>query len=349
MLSAMLASAALADADGSTHNAFKDAVDRARGAMMATPAEALDSATAAQQLAVRAALDDASLAEAGWLRGEALTRLNRAEEALPVLEAALAKAKRAVPGQKLHGDLLKAYAAAARMSGSTAQALSALHQAHDIFRDLNEPRAAAIVLQNLGMLHLAARDYDRAIAYLDQADQTYADDTALLAGSIANRGRIYEERGEHDRAIEGYRRALALAREMDSDMLRARLLANIAFVEVERGNLQQANRIADQAIALRGGTGGADEDFLLALKARVAMLQGQPVEARTLIEAAFSGIDLDETTAPYQEAHQTAKRIYAAAGEPDAALAHFTAYDRLKDDATRVVAEANTALMSARF
>ncbi|MGB3721264.1 MAG: EAL domain-containing protein [Pacificimonas sp.] len=333
-----------------TGYSFSEQIAAAKAAMMGDPGEALSRAREARRLAILSGRNGSrTQLEAAWLEGEALTRLNRAGEARPVLEQALTLIERMDPGSKLHGDLLKAFASAARMTEDTVSALTSLHRAHDIFRDVDEPRAQAIVLQNLGMLHIEATDYDRAEHYFDQADQVFADDAALAVGSHTNRGRIAEERSDFNQAIESYQSALAIAQTLDSDMLQSRILTNLAFAQLRAGDVSRARQTSEKALALNQAEDAGGADVLLALKSRLALMQGDRREALRLIDEAFDGIDTETTTALYLEAHETARRVYAETGAADRALLHFTAYDRLKEEATKVAARANAALMSARF
>lgn len=329
---------------------FSEEVAAAKAAMMADPGTALQHAREAYRIEqVSGAGDQEHEAEAAWLEGEALTRLNRAGEARPILEKAVAAIAANEPGTKLHADLLKAYAAAARVTEKTTEALASLHQAHAIYRNLGETRAQAIVLQNLGMLHIEANDLERALDYFDQADRVYSDDPALLTGSHTNRGRIYEEQQDFDRAVAAYKAALTLAAQMESDLLQARIMTNLAFAELRRGELATAETLAEKALAFDSAADGGGAGVLYALQARVALGRGEKGQALLLIERAFRDVELSQTTTIMAEAHQTAGEVYGANNMGALAVAHFLAYDRLKAEAMRVAAQANNALMSARF
>ncbi|MBV7255627.1 EAL domain-containing protein [Pacificimonas sp. WHA3] len=329
---------------------YESEIAAAKAKMMTDPGSALFHARAARRLVHKASNHDVvAIAGTEWLEGEALTRLNRAEEARPVLEQALQTVRRAAPRTKLHGDILKAFAAAARVTEDTAAALESLHLAHDIFSDIGDLRAQAIVLQNLGMLHIEANDFERAERYFDDADRSYSEDPALLVGSHANRGRIHEELGDDDAAIRSYEAALVIAGELDSSLLKARILTNLAFAHAGAGDIRRAAAIAERALVQNALGDAGEEDFLLALKAELALKRGNRTAALSLIEAAFADVDPASTSALYMEAHETARRVYAENGRAETALVHFEAYDRLKEEATKVAARANVALMSARF
>lgn len=88
---------------------------------------------------------------------------------------------------------------------------------------------------------------------------------------------------------------------------------------------------------------------LLAIAAEAALQRRDAATAKTLIAESFAGVDIATTTLPFREAHSTAYRVYAAAGEPRKALAHLTALKRLDDEATKLAISTSTALMGARF
>ena len=349
----LIAGASVGDAvaaESASSLSFSEEIDQAKSSMMADPAAALRHAREAHRIdQLSGGKSDQNEAEAAWLEGEALTRLNRASEARPILEAAVALIAAEDAGSKLHADLLKAYAAAARVTENTTEALASLHEAHSIYRNLGEARAQAIVLQNLGMLHIEANDLDRALDYFDQADRAYSDDPALQIGSFTNRGRIYEEQLDFDRAVGAYRAAMKLASEMESDLLQARIMTNLAFAEMKRGELATAEAVATKALAFDAAADGGGSGVLHALLARVALGRGEKQKALSLIDRAFDGVDISKTTTVMAEAHQTAGEVYGANNKGALAVAHFLAYDRLKAEAMRIAAQANNALMSARF
>ena len=90
---------------------FEARIAEARSAMMADPATALNLANEAEALAGQNRVEWLT---AQWLQGEALNRLNRPQEAAPILDAALEGAGEVAPNTKLHGDLMMARAGAAR-------------------------------------------------------------------------------------------------------------------------------------------------------------------------------------------------------------------------------------------
>jgi tetratricopeptide (TPR) repeat protein len=187
---------------GASQTPFETEIAAAKVAMMSDPDVALKRARKATLLAAGMTGTEAAIGAATghWLEGEALTRLNHPEQAKPVIEAALETVTRIAPGTKLHGDLLKSKASIASLTGEVQPALATLHQAYRIYEGLNEPRAQAIVLQNIGSIYSDARDYPRVLSYYEQANDVFDDDPALTVSSHNNRGNAFRDMGEFTRA-----------------------------------------------------------------------------------------------------------------------------------------------------
>ena len=105
-----------------------------------------------------------------------------------------------------------------------------------MFRALGEPRSQAIVLQNLGSIYLEARDL-RARPALLRAGQR-----GLFRRSRADpfRAQQSRQRAQGARPLQRRRgefgRALEAARAIDSDLLQARILSNLASALAAQGS-----------------------------------------------------------------------------------------------------------------
>lgn len=321
---------------------FDTKINEARAAMMADPEAALELALAADTIAQ----DAVQHATVGWLRGEALNRLNRSEEAAPLLDEALATVDASASGTKLQGDLLVARAGAARLQGDYPKALQSLHRAHDVFASLGEARNQAIALQQIASIYTDAHDYQRALDYYRRAGEAYAGDPPVELSRLNNVANAHRELGDYAEAETGYRQALAIAEQMESPMLRARILANIAAVQIAQNWIREADQTARAGLRLRAE---GWRPFLWGVRAQAAFASGNHWQARELIGRTFADQDLRTTTMPYRDFHRSAYEIYAAAGNDALALRHLEAFKRLDDEARDVAASANTALMGAQF
>ena len=329
---------------------FEEKLGEAKAAMMADSAAALAAARQAASM-VEGDDQDARIAKltARWLEGEALMRLNRAAEAEELISEALQEVRAIAPDNKLHADLLRSKAGIMAMSGNYPGALESFQGAHALYRDLGEKRSEAIVLQNIGSLYSDAHDYERVLKYYQDATQAFPDDPALSLSAANNQGNALKELARYDEAEEAFGKALAEAEKMDSALLQARILTNIASTQYVSGKLGEASKTLDRAtrIARRGAPEWMP--FLYGVRAQVLAGYGRNVQARSLLERTFAGQDLARTPAHYRDFHKTGYEIYRALGEFKPASEHLAAFNRIDTQARDLSAKANNALLSARF
>jgi len=336
--------APMASAHGQGADAgFEAQVAAARQAMMADPAVALEQAQAAEGLA---GADPARRATAQWLAGEALNRLNRADEAAPILDEALAAASAAAPGGKLEADLLMARALTAKLLSDYARAMGHYQRAHDIFAALGEVRSQAMALMLLGSIYNDARAYERALDYHRRSGEIHSGDPSFDLSRLNNVGNVFRALGRYTEAEASFREALAIAEQMGSPMLRARILSNIGEVQIAQGRPVDADRTAVFALSLAPEGWGAS---LWGVRAQAAFLQGNAPRAASLMRRAFSEQDLEATAQPFRDIHRAAFEIFRVTGETELALRHLVAFKRLDDEARDVAASANMALLGAEF
>ncbi|MGB7405975.1 MAG: EAL domain-containing protein [Pacificimonas sp.] len=324
----------------------------ARQAMMARPAEALAHAENAETAALRLSdLADRKTAHITslWLQSEALSRLNRVEDAAPRVRRALAMVEEHDRGGKLHGDILKASASISSTRGEVSEALRDLHKAHGIYQQNGDARGQAMALQNLGMIYWRARDYGRVLRYYEEANEVYSEDVPLAISNHNNRGNAYKEMGEYEKAEAAYRTALKSAKTLDSPILEARILTNIASAQFLDGDLAGADATANAGLA-RGDHDSKDwQPFLWGVKAKVAFARGDLNAAKTLIERTFEGVDISATSWIYRDFHDAAQRIHAELGEHRRAFQHLEASSRLEQDVMAAATSTNATLMAAEF
>ncbi len=330
---------------------FDAAIADTKSSMMTNPEGALVTAKSAERIA-RSMQDnnaDISVATSQWLEGEALSRLNRPDEAVPINKAALSVAIQKQSGSKLHADLVKSSAIIAAKSGHVQEALPKLHQAFSIYQKLGDTRSQAIILQNLGGIYNDARDYPRALQYYEQARNVHKDDVSLNVALHNNRGNTLKEMGKYPEAASEFREAMQVAKAMDSPFLEMQILSNIALVAQLDGRVADAQQ--SLATGIRQSVGDAAEwrPYFYGIGAKIAFEKGDLAGAKTFIDQAFSGVDLKSSTAPMRDMHETAYKIYQRLGQFDLALAHLEAFKRLDDDGLELAASTNNALIGAQF
>jgi signal transduction histidine kinase len=329
---------------------FDQAIDKAKAAMMGDPQAALGLSGQALALARAGAGDPAlRIATAEWLQGEALARIGRPGEALPIIERAMAAVESRQPNSKLQGDLLMSHGGAVSMLGRVELALSEFQRAFDIYRTAGDGRGQAKALQNIGSIYQDAGDYERALKYYAQSAEAYRQDPVLLVAAANNKADAYAALKKFEPAIAEYKIAIGIARQMGSPGLEAGILTNLAAAEVKSGRPGAADADVARGLKLAEKAAPEERPFLYGVAAQAALERGSPLQARQLLEKTFKGVDLKTTTLPYRDFHETAYQTFLRLGDDRQALAHLQAFKRLDDGARAVSASANAALMAARF
>ncbi|RDC60502.1 Diguanylate cyclase [Alteripontixanthobacter maritimus] len=332
------------------NSAFDAKIGEAQASMMADPSAALKLARDAAKAAQGSKRDMAEqILTSQWLEGEALMRLNRADEAQEIIAKALAKIEHLAPSSKLHADLLRSQASLKAGKGEYGEALAFFQDAHDSYKALGEARSQAIVLQNIGSLYSDARDYERVLDYYRQANVTYKEDNALSVSAHNNRGNALKALDRFGKAEQEFRLALASARKMSSPMLEARIFTNIASAQLKNGQVGAAEQSLAQGIRL-ASRGAADWlPFLYGVKAQIAFGRGNTEEAWRFISRTFASQDVKTTAPLFRDFHETAYQISLKREDYQSAVEHLAAFNRLDSQASSLSAQANNALLGARF
>lgn len=345
----VLSAPALAD-NHSNSKAFDDAIAEAKSLMMADSAKALELSRDAQKL-VTEETDDAAKDKltAQWLEAEALMRLRKTEEAGSIIESALQEAGERFPDDKLFADLLRSQGSFDAAAGKYGEALDAFLTAHDKYKALGEDRSRAIVLQNIGSLYSDARDYERVLRYYRQANDAFPDDNALALSAFNNTGNALKELKRFDEAEEAFHQALDAAGKMDSPLLQARILTNIASTQFAKGDYATAEQTVVRGLRIAYTDAPEWRRFLYGVRAQIALAQGQTATAERYIRMTFESEDLSQTSPFFRDFHDTAHKVYSARGDSRLALEHFAAFHRIDDEARELSAAANSSLLGARF
>jgi len=343
----------LASSAAAQQHAADALIEEAKKAMFDNPQAAFDYAQQARPKA--AAIPDQrarAVAEATalWLESEALVRMRRPSDAAPRIARALRLISADQTSARLRGDLLIARAGVQQERMRFAEALASLQEAHNIFVAIGEKRKQAIALQLIASLYIKAQDLRSADKYLKQASSAFTGEPRFQMILFNSRGNVLLEMEEPQQAETAYRKALTIARAEQSTNWIPTILVNIARTLLDQKRYGQADTaIAEATRIIRRDPAHPGESRLLAVAAESARLQGRGDRARALIERAFRGIDIAETTYAMRDAHFTAFSIYRAEGENRLALAHLERLRAVTDEASKLAISASTALMAARF
>ncbi len=291
-----------------------------------------------------------AVATAQWLQGEAYLRTNDVAHARVPIGRALAVAARLAPDTKLHADILLSRGGIDGGMGHVANALRDYQAAFAIYRKIGDTRGQAMGLVYIALLYSEAMDQTTALRYYQQALDVYKSDPNLAISIYNNRGVVLKDLGRFGPAEEQFSAALKLAKALNSPLLVASVLNNLARVHLATGQLRKADGEIATSLQLATGPDAVGlRSQLIASAAQSALQHGRPERAAALVTSAFAGIDLTRTGLDLKDSHRTAYDTFLARGDDASALAHLQALKRIDDGATKVATSSNTALMAARF
>lgn len=343
---------ALTAAPGIAQTTLETTLEAARAAMVRNPRDVLPLVRKARREVGQDRSRDARLvaARADWLEAEALGRLGQLDPADTISGRALATVQALAPDSKLHADILMTRGGIALDENRVRDAFEHFRRAHTIFARLKETRSQAIALQNIGTIYSFAGDQRSVLRYYAQAREVHAGDPALAQAASNNLGTAYRELRDFPRAEAEFRRAVSLARKLESPVLEARALNNLASVALLQGNLREADRLADRGLRLtRSGDAAEWAPFLWGVKGQVALARSDPERAVALFGRAFAGTDLTTTSFYFRDFHESAAKAHSAIGDLAGAYRHLTAFKRLDDEAREIRSSTNAALAAAQF
>ena len=131
-------------------------------------------------------------------------------------------------------------------------AMTHYSQALQLWREVGDRRSEATALQYIGELHASSADPRKALEYYDQALPLLrtAGDRWREACVLRNLGYLHARLGEPQQAMEYSSQALTIFRSVGDRSGEAQALYGIARAERDRGNLVEARRQIESAIAL---------------------------------------------------------------------------------------------------
>ncbi|OYU71014.1 MAG: hypothetical protein CFE28_14045 [Alphaproteobacteria bacterium PA2] len=344
--------ASAADALTAHEKKFNAALSDAKALAMTNPANAEPKIQNLYAIANEAEDEKTKVMEtaaAQWLQAEAIIRTGRAEDALPLLDKALASIS-GFPKSKIHGDLIRSRGNAYVAAGKVQLALPDLQSAHDVYREAGEPRGQAMSLLDIGTIYQNAGDFPRVLQYYKQAEEAYSADPNLAYSLLNNKAMVYKYMGKLPEAIVEFKKAKDIAFKLDSKYLEAITVNNISVTNIDLGNIVEADKYAAISAGLmKFEEARSEKPFLNGIIAQIQFKKGNIPAASNYLGKAFSGQDLEKTPPAFSDLHKYAVGIYSAAGNDHLAFLHLKAYKRLDDETRALAADTNAALMAAKF
>ncbi len=152
---------------------------------------------------------------------------------------------------------------------------------------LNEENETQAALGNLGWAYFKLGDTEKALEFFLEVIQNELrglEITVIEIKWLATTAYVYMDTGKIEPARQSYRRALELARQINSKGDIAGILVDLAQVAVAAGSADEADSYAKQAWALAQESGNRDDQSdVLAIQLQAAALRGDRTGAEALL------------------------------------------------------------------
>ena len=174
------------------------------------------------------------------------------------------------------------------------QAVTFYQQGLDIARQLEERRSEQMFLGVLDSAYFALFEccFSRqAIDYFQQRLETarQTGDRQLETASLNKLGIIYGQLGQYKQAIKFYEKALAIARDLSSPCLQAKVLSNLAaHIYNYQGQYQQTLKFFGESLSLSRNIPNCDNEITLVNLGVVYLSLGQDERAINSFERALT-------------------------------------------------------------
>jgi CHAT domain-containing protein len=284
--------------------------------------KATESLREARQLAVHAGRRDLQ-AEVDLRHGELLGRQRRIDEAEKALEQARQIATELNDAHRLARAALGL--GMVRMFRSRCdQAIPLFEEARSLSKELGTDYTSAGAANNLGMCYAQLGDFDTAIAYREEATKL-ARPSARMAEVLGETGTLHLAKGDPEKAIPYYRRALGTAKRFGILPEAARWAGNLTLAFTSTGDWNNAENALSEALGLKPEP--RSRVFLQLNAAAIAHGRGRAEEAITIYEQAIASAP--ENAAVQWRAHAGLAEVLLSLGEIERANRSFEAAIRV--------------------
>ncbi|MCU0606988.1 MAG: tetratricopeptide repeat protein [Candidatus Edwardsbacteria bacterium] len=144
--------------------------------------------------------------------------------------------------QRLRADTQALLAGVLYKKGRYSETSDLLHAALSYYQRAGDRRSAGRMLGEIGNVHRAQGDYDRAMEYYGRhlAIAEAIGDRQAVSRTVGNMGNVYRVRGQHARAMECYRRERQLSEALGDRQAAALATGNIGLVHFNQGSYAAA-------------------------------------------------------------------------------------------------------------
>lgn len=140
------------------------------------------------------------------------------------------------------------------------RALSALDRAMRLADENKDTYSVAVIALHQADILILQGQYDEAESLLQTVQQSAnaANQMGFLSYGLSSLGRLYQERGEWDRARETYEQAREAAKEADSVAAEARAMGYLADVYMHEQNASYAVHLLQECLPMLNAGGDLD-------------------------------------------------------------------------------------------
>jgi CHAT domain-containing protein len=187
----------------------------------------------------------------------------------------------------LIGEVLRAEATVQRRSGNLDKAIDTFRSSLAVAREYHDILLEANDLVDLGLVSMQSGHYDQAVVLSEQAENFANSIHARrqLQWALGNLGWAYQNLGDFEHALDNFRAAALLAKELGMSGSRVLWLQDAGLADYQLGNLQEARKYDDEALqSALTLSPPADRDQIANIETNLALLlyrQGQYDVAKT--------------------------------------------------------------------
>jgi len=163
------------------------------------------------------------------------------EKALPLIRKAY-ELYRAKNDMKNESRQLELIAYACHAMEDTDGGIEACTLLVPLYQKLGEKKLEAMVSNNLGLLLVRKKEYEKAVDYFSSAQALFeqAGDDEGAAEQLMNIGSVYRDSDETGKALEVYHRALEIFEAGTNEERMADQYTNIAYIHVMKNEIEEA-------------------------------------------------------------------------------------------------------------
>jgi len=302
--------------------------------------EAIDLLTRARALSEGPEFSDLDRADVLFRFGVCRYKLSSISTSLGLLSEALALAERSeLPSDQLRSEILGWRSRCYRRQRDLEAAREDVERALELAGAIDDRRSLANTYFQASLVAERLGHWLQARSYAEQAKALYAElEDELNVGRLLNNlGGLNHLLGRSEQAVEHLKASFAVALEHDSEEDAAHAAGSLAAVHLHRGEHEQAEKLARQALKLLDGR----VDYLHEAG------QSQLVLGRALLEQG----NLDEADEWFQTADATFEQIASISHRAGAWIARGDLAAQRGDDrkAARFYRRAAEALHDVRF